>query len=288
MLGEEGESGRFEFKETAEAVDARVLVAAANATILDHVSERYVTILVGVREVADEHSGVVRGEIVGLTQMNDATARRKSLEKARQKIQSRASETKPVPVGLRIIEEGVDTATPFLRLVVYPTRGPHYTSDGLRVTRYGASTRAITDEELADMYLVREAEAFRQRFGEIAAGLERSVKSLQASVDSTSAAIIEAMEEVESSAGLAASEVSDAVSSLQGLEMDLRDRPTSEEIIEWLEQGDENVREAIDWHAARLGRQINAKKRPPRKLRHRARARVVSISVWRSGQNAES
>jgi hypothetical protein len=102
-----------------------------------------VTILVGVKEVADELTGVVHGEVIGLTKMNHPDARRASVEKARHKIQSRAAETYPVPIGLRIIEEGVNTARPFIRIEVWPTRAPHYTRDGMRVTRYGASTRFV-------------------------------------------------------------------------------------------------------------------------------------------------
>jgi hypothetical protein len=258
LLANEGESHRFEFKEKAEAVDARVLVAAANAVVLEQVPEGYVTILVGVKEVTDATTGVVQGQIAGLTRMNDDNARRNSVDNARHRIQSRASETLPVPVGLRIIEEGVNTTAPFLRLEVAPTRAPHYTRDGHRVTRYGASTRAITDDELVEMYLIREADAFRRRFGEIAAELTSSVERLGASVESTADAILHSLETVEDVAGSAAGEASEAANQLRNIEMDLRDRPTSEQIIEWLEVGDKAVADRIAWLAAKLTRQINA------------------------------
>ncbi|MEU7849908.1 AlbA family DNA-binding domain-containing protein [Micromonospora parva] len=269
ILSQEGESHRFEFKETAEAVDARVLTAAANAVLVDEIAEGLVTILVGVKEVTDEQTGVVRGEVVGLVKMNDERARHASLEKARQKIQSRASETLPVPVGLRIIEEGVDTAAPFLRLEVRPTRAPHYTRDGLRVTRYGASTRAITDEELIDVYLVREAEAFRQRFTEIAGGLTGTVETLRGNVEATSEAIMSALKEVEDNAGYAAVEASEAASALREIEMELRDRPTSAEVIDWLEHGDLAIAAKLSRVAAHLTRRINSQRVKPTNPRPR-------------------
>ncbi|MEU5943811.1 hypothetical protein ABZ807_32715 [Micromonospora sp. NPDC047548] len=258
LLATEGESHRFEFKEKADAVDARVLVAAANTVVLDKIPEGFVTILVGVKEVADSTTGVVQGHVIGLTQMNDDNARRNSLDNARHRIQSRASETLPVPVGLRIIEEGVDTKAPFLRLEVAPTRAPHYTRDGHRVTRYGASTRAITDDELVEMYLIREADAFRRRFGEVAAELTGSVERLGTSVETTADAILRSMEAIRDVAGSAAGEASEAASQLQHIEMDLRDRPTSKDIIDWLEAGDEAVAGRVAWLAAKLSRQINS------------------------------
>ncbi|WP_326557182.1 AlbA family DNA-binding domain-containing protein [Micromonospora sp. NBC_01796] len=269
ILSQEGESHRFEFKETAEAVDARVLTAAANAVLVDQITEGFVTILVGVKEVADEQTGVVRGEVVGLVKMNDERARRSSLEKARQKIQSRASETLPVPVNLRIIEEGVDTSAPFLRLEVGPTRAPHYTRDGLRVTRYGASTRAITDEELIDLYLVREAEAFRQRFSAIAAGLTGTVETLRGNVEATSEAIMSALKEVEDSAGYAAVEASEAASTLRDIEIELQDRPTSDQVIDWLEHGDVTLAANLSRVAAHLTRRIKSQRVQPMKPRPR-------------------
>jgi hypothetical protein len=265
ILSLEGESHRFEFKETAEVVDARVLTAAANAVLVEEIAEGFVTILVGVKEVADEQPGVVRGEVVGLVKMNDERARRASIEKARQKIQSRASETLPVPVGLRIIEEGVDTSAPFLRIEVRPTRAPHYTRDGLRVTKSGASTRAITDEELIDVYLVREAEAFRQRFTEIAAGLIGTVETLRGHVEATSKAIVSALKDVEDSAGYAAVEASEAASTLRDIEMELRDRPTSGQVIDWLEHGDRIIAAKLSRVVAHLTRRINSLRVKPTK-----------------------
>jgi hypothetical protein len=264
-LSREGESHRFEFKETAEAVDPRVLTAAANAVLVEEIAEGLVTILVGVKEVADEQTGVVRGEVVGLVKMNDERARRASLEKARQKIQSRASETLPVPVGLRIIEEGVDTPAPFLRIEVRPTRAPHYTRDGLRVTRSGASTRAITDEELIAFYLVREAESFRERFTDIAAGLTGTVETLRGHVEAASEAIVSALKEVEDSAGYAAVEASEAASSLRDIEMELRDRPTSDQVIGWLEHGDRIIAAKLSRVVAHLTRRINSQRVKPTK-----------------------
>ncbi|MEU8820564.1 hypothetical protein [Actinoplanes sp. NPDC048796] len=241
LLASEGESDRFEFKEKADAVKGKVLVAAANAVVLERIASGYVTILVGVKEVADELTGVVRGEVIGLTGMNDSKARRASIEKARQSIQSTAAETYPIPVGLRIIEEGVDTTAPFLRLEVWPTRAPHYTRDGMRVTRAGASTRAITDDELVEMYLAREAEIFRQRFSDITAELARSIEDPGESVRTTAAQIVKELRAVEDSAAFAGGEASEAASTLRDLEMQIQDLPTADELVDWLEQGERHT-----------------------------------------------
>ena len=186
LLATEGESGRFEFKENETAVNSGVLTAAANAVLLDGIEQGYVTILVGGQEVEDSETGVVTGNVVGISNHGTSAARKRSLEKAKEKIQGKASSVRPVPVGLQIFEENISTRRPILRLRVSPTFAPHYTTKGLRVTRYGASTRAIDDEELLDLYLKREAETFRERFDHVAAGvleklgvIERSVEAAQ-------------------------------------------------------------------------------------------------------------
>lgn len=252
LLASEGESDRFEFKEKADAVKAKVLVAAANAVVLERIAGGYVTILVGVKEVADELTGVVRGEVIGLTRMNNSQARKASIEKARQSIQSTAAETYPIPVGLRIIEEGVDTPAPFLRLEVWPTRVPHYTRDGMRVTRYGASTRAITDDELVEMYLAREAEIFRQRFSDIAAELARGIEDLGESVHTTAAQIVKELRAVEDSAAFAGGEASESASTLRDLEMQVRDLPTADQLVDWLEEGERHTSRVATYIVRRL------------------------------------
>lgn len=165
LLGTEGESGRFEFKRNAEAVSTDVLVAAANTVVLDRIPAGHITVLVGVDEDEDPMTGLVTGNVVGVG----------NLERARGLVTARARSTLPVPVRATIIEENTATSRPFLRVQVSPTRAPHYTQDGKRVTRYGASTRAITDDELVDLYLEREAEAFERRFADVASGLEQSL-----------------------------------------------------------------------------------------------------------------
>lgn len=164
ILDQEGETGRFEFKQDAEnGVKVSVLVAAANAAALEGIPS--VTILVGVEEREYEETGVVTGHVVGL----------RDLERAKELITGRGRSVRPVPPNVLIIEENVKTARPILRVVVSPTRAPHYDDHGARATRQGASTRALTDEELLDMFLLREAASFRQRFQEIASEIEYSI-----------------------------------------------------------------------------------------------------------------
>jgi hypothetical protein len=166
MLAAEGESGRFEFKQTSDAVKPSVLVAAANWVALDP-SRESVTVLVGVAESKHPDTGLVTGEVIGLVG---------DLDKHIDRIQQYSRSTFPVPVDIKIIEEGANTSKPFLRVVVTPSRAPHFDDGGRRVTRHGASTRAITDDELLELYLDREAEAFERRFrrtaNELATGLE--------------------------------------------------------------------------------------------------------------------
>jgi predicted HTH transcriptional regulator len=164
LLATEGESGRFEFKQDDTVVTAGVIAAAANASELEGVGA--VTILVGVEEIEDLATSVVRGRVLGLA----------DVEKARSRITSRAASVKPVPPHLTVVEENTGTAKPILRLEISPTRAPHYTDTGNRATRYGASTRAITDEELLELYLFRDAEAFELRFRRIAERLQEELR----------------------------------------------------------------------------------------------------------------
>ena len=114
-----------------------MLVAAANWVVLNP-SHDYVTILVGVEEVLDEETGLTTGRPVRLSGNDLSTHVRR--------IQDYASTTRPVPVDIRIIEEGVTTKTPFLRVEVRPTFPPHFDGSGRRVIRHGASTRALEDD----------------------------------------------------------------------------------------------------------------------------------------------
>lgn len=171
-----------------------VLVAAANAVLLEDMDEGYVTILVGVAEKEDPDTGVVTGEIVGITQHRDEEARRNRVEKAKEQIRNRAETTKPVPVGLTIIEENVGTKKPFLRVQVRPTHVPHHTHDGKRVTRYEASTRAIEDGELLDLYLLREAHEFERRFRAVATLIESQLFAVGEDVERLSGEVEQRLE----------------------------------------------------------------------------------------------
>jgi predicted HTH transcriptional regulator len=175
MLETAGEADRFEFKREPQAVKADVLVAAANACVIEGIAQ--VTILVGVEEQQDPNTGLVTGRIVGL----------RDLETARSTITQAGATTRPVPVGLRIIEENFGTQRPILALEVRPTHPPHFEGKGRRITRYGASTRPLTDEELLNLYLDREADAFQARFRQTAQELVHSLESVRTSLfDATS------------------------------------------------------------------------------------------------------
>jgi hypothetical protein len=167
ILSRQGEAGRFEYKRDSESVSTRVLVAAANAAVLERL--RSVTVLVGVAEEQNPTTGAVTGSVVGLP----------DVEAAKQRITGRARSLKPVPPRVDVIEENAGTTAPILRVIIRPTRPPHYDDNGARVTRYGASTRAITDEELLDIYLTREASSFRARFEEIARDIEDSIRDVE-------------------------------------------------------------------------------------------------------------
>ena len=147
LLAAEGESGRFEFKQTARSVRPEVLCAAANWVALQRGAVEEMTLLVGVGEVKHPTTGLVKGEILGVS----------DLETAIQTIQNNIRETRPVPVAVTIIEEAVETPKPFLRIKIRPTFTPHFDAEGRRQTRNNASTRPLTDEELLDLYLDREA-----------------------------------------------------------------------------------------------------------------------------------
>lgn len=169
MLTREGESGRFEFKQTSKAVDSAVLVAAANWVSLEP-SRTQVTILAGVAEVTDPETGLTTGKPVGLAGNDLAVHIRR--------IQDYARATLPVPVSVRIIEEGAATGTAFLRIEVRPTRAPHFDGSGRRITRDGAAHRPLMDEELLAIYLDRESVQFEARFDQTAKRTIEAVESL--------------------------------------------------------------------------------------------------------------
>lgn len=232
ILADSGEAGRFEFKRNADAVSTKVLVAAANAVALEGPSDGAVTVLVGVDEHEDPKSGLVTGQIVGLGEGRDPSSRH-GIERAKAKIRSRAASTQPAPVKLTIVEEGVATALPFLRLLVRPSSAPHYTSEGLRVTRQGASTRGITDEELLNLYLDRESVAFHTRFRAATEGLLRAVDETRAAFLAAAADLETKLDDVEGAASMAGAEASDSISRTEWLDHYVRENlPTIETLEE--------------------------------------------------------
>jgi hypothetical protein len=199
-----GESGRFEFKQNAEAVSVGVLAALANWVASDE-SRAVAHLLVGVQEVEDHATGLVRGEPRDLP---------KGLDRAVARIQDLAGRTRPIPVDVFIIEEGVAETTPFLRIEVRPTIAPHFDDEGRRQTRNGRSTRALTDEELLQIYLKREAGSFAARFQQVSEALHEAVGGIGSQVESIADAIetpiAQPLTELTETAGYAASAASSA------------------------------------------------------------------------------
>lgn len=206
-----GESGRFEFKQDAEAVTPGVLAALANWVALD--DERALAqVLVGVEEITDDATGLVSGRPCGLS---------KGLDRAVARIQDVASKTRPIPVDLHIVEEGVSTTTPFVRLEVRPTMAPHFDDQGRRQTRQGRSTRALTDDELLQIYLRREAGSFAARFRQASDDLHAAVGDVGGQVDSIARAIenriATPLAELSETAGYAAQQASAAESAAEAV-----------------------------------------------------------------------
>lgn len=168
-----GESDRYEFKRDVEVVTPKLLSALANWVSLDPTREA-AHLLVGVEEVEDKDSGLVYGVPFGLP---------KGLDKAVARIQDMASRTRPIPVDIRIFEEGVEEPTPFLRLEIRPTMAPHFDDEGRRQTRQGRSTRALTDDELLGIYLDREAGSFATRFRQTTTELQSAVGAVGSQID---------------------------------------------------------------------------------------------------------
>ena len=168
-----GESGRYEFKRDVDAVTVGLLAALANWVAADPTRE-VAHLLVGVDEVEDKTTGLVHGQPFGLP---------KGLDKAVSRIQDVASKTRPIPVEVFIVEEGVAEPTPFIRVEVRPTMPPHFDDQGRRQTRQGRSTRALTDEELLRIYLDREAGSFAMRFRQVSNELRSAVGAVGSQVD---------------------------------------------------------------------------------------------------------
>lgn len=174
-----GESGRYEFKRDVDAVTAGLLSALANWVAADPTRD-VAHLLVGVDEVEDKSTGLVSGVPYGLP---------KGLDKAVARIQDVASKTRPIPVEVFIVEEGVSLPTPFIRVEVRPTMPPHFDDQGRRQTRQGRSTRALTDDELLRIYLDREAGSFAVRFRQTSQELQSAVGAVGSQVDQIAEAI---------------------------------------------------------------------------------------------------
>jgi hypothetical protein len=224
ILDSQGESGRFEFKLTSTAVKPDVLVAAANWVALN--SERdSVTLLVGVAERRDPATGVTTGVVEGL---------RGDMSQHVDRVNQYIRNTLPIPVNVRIVEEGASTAKPFLRLEIRPTRPPHFDDQGRRVTRQGASTRPITDDELLALYLVREAHQFEQRFRRTAEELTAQLQLISSDVvdltDQLEGTIDENLRAIQSNAWSAAQEAEESKSLAEQLLSDMSDVPTRDDL----------------------------------------------------------
>lgn len=174
-----GESDRYEFKRDVDVVTPKLLAALANWVSLDPTREA-AHLLVGVDEAEDEETGLVYGVPFGLS---------KGLDKAVARIQDMASKTRPIPVDVRIFEEGVDQVAPFLRVEIRPSMAPHFDDEGRRQTRQGRSTRALTDDELLGVYLDREAGSFAARFRQTTTELQSAVGVIGGQVDQIAAGI---------------------------------------------------------------------------------------------------
>lgn len=174
-----GESGRFEFKREADAVSVKLLSTLANWVALSPGREA-AHLLVGVDEVEDKATGLVRGVPFGLP---------RGLDRAVSRIQDLASKTRPVPVDTFIVEENVSTDTPFVRVEIRPTMAPHFDDEGRRQTRQGRSTRALTDDELLRIYLDREAGTFAARSRQTSEELRSAVGTIGGQVDDIAVAI---------------------------------------------------------------------------------------------------
>jgi transposase len=130
------------------------------------------------------------------------------------RLQDIAKLTRPMPIDAFIIEEGVATATPFIRVEVRPTMPPNFDDEGRRQVRQGRSTRALTDEELLQIYLTREGRSFAVRFQEASRALQEAVGGIGSQVESIADAIerniAEPLAELTETAGYAASAASAA------------------------------------------------------------------------------
>lgn len=176
-----GESGRYEFKSDPKAVTPKLLAALANWAALDS-STGVAHLLVGVDEETDEATGLVRGVPCGLL---------KGLDRVVSQVQDQATNTRPIPVDVFVVEEAVETDTPFVRVEIRPMMPPHYDSEGRRQTRQGRSTRALTDDEMLRIYLDREAGSFAQRFRQTAQELHHAVGGVSSQMDDIAEAIDE-------------------------------------------------------------------------------------------------
>lgn len=243
-----GESGRFEFKQNLNPVKPRVLAALANWVALEE-DRTEAHLLIGVEEVEDESSGLVLGRPCGLPVGLDRTVAA---------LQDIASKTRPIPVDAFIIEEGVETAMPFVRVEIRPTMAPHFDDEGRRQTRQGRSTRALTDDELLQIYLQRESSNFAARYRQISSELRAALGSVATQVDSISAAIetriADPLDEVADAAASASMAAQAAESAAEDVALNVR------RVRSLLEDVDEAVGEVHDTSPGALAAKLSEKR----------------------------
>lgn len=180
-----GEHDYLDFKEDSSSLSAGDIAAMANAAAL--AGESHATMLIGVGEKEDPRTGVVSGEIVGLSG---------DVHKLGEKIAQISSNTRPTPVRLGIFEENV-SAKPILRVEITPTLPPHYDDKGRRATRQHRTTRAMSDQEMLELLQARAEHRFGPDTEDLMMGEFQVVRDeLQRQGEQTAGEVVDRMDEL--------------------------------------------------------------------------------------------
>lgn len=228
-----GETQDVDYKIQPKGLHADDLVAFAN-------SERGGAILIGVEESAradGSQIGKPCGCVIG--------------DGSKLQIMGKALSCSP-PVQIELFVENAAKA-PFYRIEIPSgSAKPHSTGSGTYKIREDGRNQALLPDRLLQMFLEREGEEFRKRFGEATAELEKSMEHAVSTVDTLEGAITAKIQEISSDLGMAEYEASSARSTIEDVEsaatailnIAREDRRRLRALLQHLEANDPVVEEA--------------------------------------------
>ena len=198
QLLQNGETEYVDFKKNVKSVKTDDLVAFAN-------SEHGGTLLIGVDEANDNN--VQTGQIVGC----DVGDSSKLI------IMSKALGATP-PISLSLFIENINKSPIFRIEIPSGDQKPYCSEGGTYKIRKDGRNHALKPEELLNIFLVKEASKFHERFKLATDQVVKSIKEVSDTIDWMESTISSRVEEMSSTLGLAGYETTDAKNTIDYVE----------------------------------------------------------------------